>query len=335
MGAIISKIAVYLPAQVITNEMLLSGEIESTLTPVKILSKLGIKQRHIAAEGETSLDLAYNACLKVLENTNKESIDFLLFCTQTPDYILPTSACILQDKLELKKTTGAFDFNLGCSGYIYGLAIAKGLIEANIANKVLLATAETYSKILHPKDFSNRSIFGDGAAATIISQSNEHGILQMEMGTDGSGFANLIVANGCFRNGLNRKASQTLSNADDIILSNDNLYMNGPEIFNFTLDAVPALIESVLKKNNMNLSEVDYFIFHQANMFMLEYLRNKIGINKEKFYINMEKTGNTVSATIPIGLKDAQERGLVKKGDYIMLCGFGVGYSWGATIVQL
>lgn len=335
MGAIISSISIYLPEQVVTNEALLANETESTLTPAKIFSKLGIKQRYIAAEGETSLDLAYNACLRALEGTEKESIDFLLLCTQSPDYILPTSACILQDKLGLKKTTGAFDFNLGCSGYIYGLAIAKGLIEAHIANKVLLVTAETYSKMLHPKDISNRSIFGDAAAATIITRSEKQGILQMELGTDGSGFSNLIVTNGCFRNGFGAKVAETIIDSSGNTRSDDKLYMNGPEIFNFTLDAVPALVESVLGKNNMKLDEVDYFIFHQANKFMLDYLRNKIGIPKEKFYINMEKTGNTVSATVPIGLQDAQDRGIVKKGDKILLCGFGVGYSWGATIIQL
>jgi 3-oxoacyl-[acyl-carrier-protein] synthase-3 len=328
MGVFISKISVYLPSKILTNEGLLLEAEESTLTSQKIYSKLGIKQRHISADGETSLDLAYNACIKVLENFKKESIDFLLFCTQSPDYILPTSACMLQDKLGLNTKTGAIDFNLGCSGYIYGLALAKGLIEAGVASNLLLVTAETYSKMLDTKDFSNRSIFGDGAAATIISRSNINSIFQMELGTDGSGFSNLIVKNGGFRNPFNKLPTQ-----DSV--KNNYLDMNGPEIFNFTLDAVPKLVDSVLKKNSMNLIDVDYFIFHQANKFMLDYLRNKIGIEKEKFYINLENTGNTVSATIPIGLNDAQEKGLVKKGDIVMLCGFGVGYSWGATIIKI
>lgn len=335
MGAIISNISIYLPERLLTNELLLSEGTESTLTSAKIFNKLGIHQRHIAAVGETSLDLGYKACVKVIEGTDKGTIDFLLFCTQSPDYILPTSACILQDKLGLKKSTGAFDFNLGCSGFIYGLAIAKGLIEAQIANKVLLVTAETYSKILHPQDISNRSIFGDGAAATIITRAEREGILKMELGTDGSGFSNLIVFNGCFRNGFGEKDIKTIEDGFGKSTHNDKLYMNGPEIFNFTIDAVPELVHSVLSKNNIKLDEIDYFIFHQANKFMLNYLRDKIGIPKEKFYVNMESTGNTVSATIPIGLRDAQDKGLVKKGDKIMLCGFGVGYSWGATILQL
>lgn len=335
MGAIISTISVYLPEQVVTNETLLADQSLSTLTPERIFSKLGIKQRHIAADGETSLDLAYQACLKALKVTEKESIDFLLFCTQSPDYFLPTSACILQDKLGLNKTTGALDFNLGCSGYIYGLAIAKGLIESQIAKKILLVTAETYSKVIHQDDISNRSIFGDAAAATVITRSEQQGILNMELGTDGSGFSNLIVAQGCFRNGFWETSVQTTLDRSNKASSGDRLYMNGPEIFNFTIDAVPGLIESVLSKNSMKLDDVDYFIFHQANKFILDYLRKKIGIPAEKFYINMESTGNTVSATIPIGLKDAQDRGIVKKGDKLMLCGFGVGYSWGATIIQL
>jgi 3-oxoacyl-[acyl-carrier-protein] synthase-3 len=328
MGVIISKISIYLPSQILSNDDLLLEAEETTLTSLKIYSKLGIKQRHIAADGETSLDLAYKACVNVLENFKKENIDFLLFCTQSPDYILPTSACLLQDKLGLNTKTGAIDFNLGCSGYIYGLALAKGLIEAGVASNILLVTAETYSKMLNPKDVSNRSIFGDGAAATILSHSNDNRIFHMELGTDGSGFSNLIVENGGFRNPLSKLVLQNSS-------KNNYLDMNGPEIFNFTLDSVPKLVESVLKKNNMNLTDVDFFIFHQANKFMLDYLRTKIGIAREKFYINLERTGNTVSATIPIGLKDAQEKGLIKKGDIVMLCGFGVGYSWGATIIKI
>lgn len=328
MGVIISKISIYLPSQILTNDDLLLEAEGTTLTSQKIYSKLGIKQRHIAADGETSLDLAYNACINVLENFIKENIDFLLFCTQSPDYILPTSACLLQDKLGLNTKTGAIDFNLGCSGYIYGLALAKGLIEAGVASNILLVTAETYSKMLNPKDVSNRSIFGDGAAATILSRSNDNGIFHIELGTDGSGFSNLIVENGGFRNPLSKLVLQNS-------FKNNYLDMNGPEIFNFTLDSVPKLVESVLKKNNMNLTDVDYFIFHQANKFMLEYLRTKIGIAREKFYINLERTGNTVSATIPIGLQDAQEKGLIRKGDFVMLCGFGVGYSWGATIIKI
>jgi 3-oxoacyl-[acyl-carrier-protein] synthase-3 len=335
MGAVISTISVHLPERVVTNETLLADQSLSTLTPEKIFTKLGIKQRHIAADGETSLDLAYQACLKALEVTEKESIDFLLFCTQSPDYFLPTSACILQDKLGLNKTTGALDFNLGCSGYIYGLAIAKGLIESQIANKILLVTAETYSKVIHPEDISNRSIFGDAAAATIITRSEQQGILNMELGTDGSGFSNLIVAQGCFRNGFGEISVQTTLDRSNNARSSEKLYMNGPEIFNFTIDAVPGLVKSVLSKNSMKLDDVDYFIFHQANKFILDYLRKKIGIPAEKFYLNMENTGNTVSATIPIGLLDAQDRGIVKKGDKLLLCGFGVGYSWGATIIQL
>jgi 3-oxoacyl-[acyl-carrier-protein] synthase-3 len=328
MGVIISKISIYLPSQILTNDDLLLEAEDTTLTSLKIYSKLGIKQRHIAADGETSLDLAYNACVNVLENYKKENIDFLLFCTQSPDYILPTSACLLQDKLGLNTKTGATDFNLGCSGFIYGLALAKGLIEAGVASNILLVTAETYSKMLNPKDVSNRSIFGDGAAATILSRSNDNGIFHMELGTDGSGFSNLIVENGGFRNPLSKLV---LKNS----VKNNYLDMNGPEIFNFTLDSVPKLVESVLKKNNMNLTDVDFFIFHQANKFMLDYLRAKIGIAREKFYVNLERTGNTVSATIPIGLQDAQEKGLIKKGDIVMLCGFGVGYSWGATIIKI
>jgi 3-oxoacyl-[acyl-carrier-protein] synthase-3 len=331
MGAKISIIETYLPDKVITNNELISSG--TTLTATKIATKLGIEQRHVAAEHETSLDLAFQACTKLLAKLNKSSIDFLILCTQSPDYFLPTSACILQDKLGLEKKIGAFDFNLGCSGFVYGLAIAKGLIAAKIARNIILVTAETYSKMLHPEDISNRSIFGDGAAAALIQYSENEEVLDFELGTDGSGYKNLIVQNGCFRNPFH--SAKELEDESDNIQSDNNLFMNGPEIFNFTISAIPNLIQSVLVKNQLTIDKIDYFIFHQANKFMLEYLRDKIQIAREKFYINLKHTGNTVSATIPIAIQDAKYKGLVKTGDKVLLCGFGVGYSWGATIIQI
>ncbi|MGD0755397.1 MAG: ketoacyl-ACP synthase III [Bacteroidales bacterium] len=328
----IRTIEYYLPENVLSNELLANEFPEWDAE--KINEKIGINQRHVVANDETALDLAFFASEKVLKSFDKDLIDFILLCTQSPDYYLPTSACILQNRLDLKTNIGALDFNLGCSGFVYGLALAKGLIQTRIATNVLLVTAETYSKHIHPKDKANRSIFGDGAAATIISESAVNKIFEFELGTDGSGMNNLIVHNGAFRNKFNPSAKETIDESGN--LSNKNyLYMNGPEIFNFTIENVPALVKKVLEKNSLSLESIDYVIFHQANKYMLDYLRKKIKIPIEKFYQNMENTGNTVSSTIPIALKDCIERNLVKNGDKILLAGFGVGYSWGATIIQV
>lgn len=332
MGSTITKIEYYLPDNVLTNEEL--SKMFPDWDPIKIEDKIGIRERRYVSENQTALDLAYKASKKVLNSFDKDLIDFVLLCTQSPDYFLPTSACLLQNMLDLRTDIGAFDFNLGCSGFVYGLALAKSLINSNIATNVLLVTSETYTKHIHHNDKSNRTIFGDGAAATIISKCDEEHILDFVLGTDGKGKDNLIINNG----GLRKKADESEKDFTDVngnIANNNCLYMNGPAIFNFTIEKVPALVKATLEKNKITLEDIDYVVFHQANKYMLEYLRKKIKIPVEKFYINMLLTGNTVSATIPIALNDAMNGDLIKKGDKILLVGFGVGYSWSATVIQL
>jgi 3-oxoacyl-[acyl-carrier-protein] synthase III len=329
---IIKAIEYYLPEKILDNKAL---EIEfPEWKAEKVFEKIGINLRHITFENETALDLAEHASNLVLKNYDKGKIDFLLLCTQSPDYFLPTSACILQNRLDLSTNAGALDFNLGCSGFIYGLAIAKGLIKAKIAKHILFVTSETYSKHLNPKDKGNRSIFGDGAAATIIAPYKQDNILDFELGTDGSGMNNLIVKNGGFRSKKDA-GSQNIEYKNERQSDDNYLYMNGPEIFNFTLQRVPAMVKRVLEKNSLTMNDIDYFIFHQANKYMLDYLREKLGIPVDKFYQDMTNTGNTVSATIPIALKDCLTNKKIKPGDRILLAGFGVGYSWGSTIIQL
>lgn len=328
----IEKLEYYLPQKTVSN-LDLQKEFPNWDSE-KTETKIGVSQRHIASTDETALDLGEKAALKVLKDYDKNDIDFLLFCTQSPDYFLPTSACILQERLKLNNNIGALDYNLGCSGYIYGLGVTKGLISANIAKKVLLITAETYSKHIYVKDIANRSIFGDGAAATIISKDKDIRIGEFALGTDGRGQNNLITKNGGFRFKQTTDAEEIKYGTESIYTEN-NIYMNGPEIFNFTIENVPTVVHEVLVKNDTKLEDIDFFIFHQANKYMLNYLRRKINIPKEKFYIDLQETGNTVSSTIPIALKKSIDNNLVKSGDKIMLVGFGVGYSWGATIITL
>lgn len=299
----------------------------------KIADKVGVNNRHIA-DDETISSMAIKAAKKLFqENPSimREDIDFILVCTQSPDYFLPSTACIVQDKLGIPKTCGAFDFNLGCSGYEYGLATAKGYIAAGIANNVLLITAEAYNKHIHPRDKGNRTIFGDAATATLISTDGFAEIGDFVLGTDGSGAENLIVKTGGMASP--EKANDLAFDENGNPRSSDYLYMNGAEIFNFTLRVVPKMVRQTLEKNGLSNDDINLYVFHQANRFMLSHLRKKLKISEDKFFINMAEIGNTVSSTIPIALKDAQNAGLIKGN--ILIAGFGVGLSWGACTLKV
>lgn len=331
MNAYIKAISYYLPDKVVTNEELVAEFPEWTVD--KIADKVGVKQRHVASEDETALDLAQKACdILFFDNPriNREDIDFVILCTQSPDYILPTSACILQNRLGLRKDIGAFDFNLGCSGYVYGLAIAKGLIAGGIAGNILLVTAETYNKRLHPKDKGNRTIFGDGATATVVSIEGFAEIGEFSLGTDGSGANNLIIKTGGAKHC--NKAEDVSFDENGNPVSSDWLYMNGAEIFMFTQKAVPKMIKANLEKNGLKMEDIKLVVLHQANKFMLEFLRKKMKIPQEKFFINIEKIGNTVSNSIPIALEDAMSANLLYGN--VLISGFGVGYSFGACVLK-
>ncbi|MDM8338444.1 3-oxoacyl-ACP synthase III family protein [Mediterranea massiliensis] len=331
-NAYIKALSYYLPEQVVDNEELLKEFPEWSVD--KVAAKVGVLSRHIAASNETAGDLAEKAARKLFEENNidPKSIDFLLLCTQSPDYFLPSTSCILQSKLGLSTNIGAFDYNLGCSGCVYGLAVAKGLISAGIAQNVLLLTAETYNKYLHPSDKSNRSIFGDGAAACLISTEGFAEIGEFVLGTDGSGAENLIVKTGAARH--KEKTGEFVQDDEGHTWFDDYLYMNGGAIFNFTLEAVPTMMKQLLERSGIQKDDVDYFIFHQANKFMLNTIRKVCVLPKEKFYVNLENTGNTVSSTVLIALKDCLDNGTVNTGMQVMITGFGVGLSWAGTLLK-
>ena len=329
----IKAISYYLPERILTNEELANDFPEWNVE--KISKKIGVECRHISAVDETAGDMAEKAALMLFQEwaIKPDDIDFILLCTQSPDYFLPTTACVLQDRLRIPSNAGALDFNLGCSGYVYGLALAKGLIASGTAKNIMLITSETYSKHIHPRDKGNKTIFGDAAAATLISDSGFAGIGEFELGTDGNGSRNLIVKNGGMRH--KQPSNEVSADENGSINTSDYLYMNGPEIFSFTLETVPDNVSKTLKRNNLAMDDIGLFIFHQANKYMLEFLRKKIKIPEEKFYFKMNDVGNTVSSTIPIALKEAISEKRISKGDLIFITGFGVGYSWGGCVLSL
>ena len=329
MEAYIKAISYYLPEKVVTNEKLVEEFPEWSVD--KIAKKVGINERHIAAEDETAGDLAFKAAEKlILENgIKRDSIDFVLLCTQSPDYFLPSTSCIIQSRLGLPTKCGAFDFNLGCSGYEYGLAVAKGLIVSGVAKNILLLTAETYNKHIHPKDKGNRTIFGDGASASLISTVGFAQIGEFVLGSDGSGYDKLIHKTGAMRHF--QPMNDFHEDENGTPFSSDHLFMDGKAIFDFTSDIVPPMIEETLVKHQLTMDDIDLFVFHQANKYMINYLRKLMDIDKDKFYVYMENVGNTVSSTIPIALCEARREGKMK--GKILLAGFGVGLSYGATIL--
>lgn len=333
MKAIIQALDFFVPDRVLTNEQLAAEFPEWTAE--RIENKLGIVERHLAGPSECASDLGCSAARKLFESgaCAPGDVDYLLFCTQSPDYFLPTTACLLQDRLGLPKSAGALDFNLGCSGFVYGLGLAKGLVETGQAKRVLLITAETYSKFMHPKDKGVRTLFGDGAAATLVAGAPDDakpgGMGPFVHGTDGSGGMALCVPAGGAR--LREGANQTTPGHP---YPDSALFMDGGAIFNFTLKVVPESLHALLEKSGVAFDAVDLFVFHQANAYMLDFLQKKCNIPSDKFYLCMKPFGNTVSSTIPIALRHAWKEGRLRPGSKVVVIGFGVGLSWSSALIE-
>jgi 3-oxoacyl-[acyl-carrier-protein] synthase-3 len=319
MNYFIKDIEYYLPDRIIDNDYLekVCG-IDRQFTE----SKVGIKERRIASDNESTSDMAFKAAEKIFYKgkISKEEIGLVLVCTQNPDYRLPTTACLVQNKLGLSKSTLAFDINLGCSGYVYSLPIAGNFIVNGIVKNALIIMVDQYSRIIDYKDKNTASIFGDAAAASILSPCEDgYGVLDYNFGTDGSGAELLIAWN-----------SGVVNNPD----KQPYIFMDGKEIFKFTMLAIPPSIEELLTRNNVKLDDFKYVIFHQANQYMLKELKKRMKLTDEQIVIDMEYVGNTISATIPIALKNLIVKNRLQKGDLLLLSGFGVGLSWGNIIYR-
>lgn len=326
--AAVGPIAVHLPERIESNADL---KADNPKWDVELIaSKTGIYNRHVAAPNECSSDLGVKACEKLFQefDVDPASVDFLLFCTQTPDYPLPTTACLMQDRLGLPTHCGALDFNLGCSGYVYGLSICDGLIRSGAAKRILFVTAETYTKLIDKKDRSLRTIFGDGAAATLIEAHDEPSMYSFKFGTDGSGANTLLATQNGFRN------------PDDAIESRhrrrweSDLYMDGPALINFTIGSIPGLLEDIAADAKMTLEDVGYFLFHQATFKMLHQLQQTLEVEESKVPILLRDVGNTVSSTLPILIQQMRDNKSMTPEMKNLLVGFGVGWSWAGCVWQ-
>jgi 3-oxoacyl-[acyl-carrier-protein] synthase-3 len=321
LGIQIKKIAVYLPTQTRSTFEILQDLPEESIR--SFVKKIGIQQRHIADDNEYVSDMAVAAAEKLFASgVSRELIDYVILCTQSPDYQLPTTACLVQDRLNLRKSVGAIDINLGCSGYVYSLSLAYALIESNQVNSVLVITADTYTKYIDDKIL--KAIFGDAATATLITSAGETSSKSyFKFGTDGSGCNHLIL-----RNSGVRKV--------DPILPSPRLHMEGDEIVKFVLKTIPSVYDALLEGSGVEAKRVKYFIFHQANSWILKLLQNRLKIPSKRFVVNMAKTGNTVSSTIPIALHELMSNSTFSvETDIFMLLGFGVGYSYAGCILNI
>lgn len=331
----IVDVAYHLPARVETNSDLRRAYPEWNMD--RIERRTGVFSRHIAAPGETALDLARQACLKLFEANSGviSRIDAVLFCTQTPDYIMPPNSCLLHQQLDLTENVFALDFNLACSGFVYGLAIAFGLAASGVAKNILLVTADTYSRYVHPLDRATRVLFGDGAAATLVVASDDPGLIGVACGTVGKeGDRFIVPAGGCRtpRSSASRRATRDLAGN---VRTQENIQMDGQAVLNFVKRVVPPHVRSLLRGSGLTLGDMQRVIFHQASAVALDWLERELDLKDGQSYRNLPALGNTVSASIPIALKDAITDGSVRSGDRVLLVGFGVGLSYASAIIEL
>lgn len=335
MHAAIEAIAYILPARTETSEELARAHPDWPLE--KLVERTGVRIRHVAGDDECASDLAVDAARRLFADHGfaPGDFDFVLFCTQTPDYLVPTTACLLQERLGMPTSVGAMDMNLGCSGYIYGLGMAKGLIETGQARRVLLVTADTYSKFVHPRDKSVRALFGDAAAVTSVAATDAGpAIGPFVYGTDGSGAEDLIVPMSGMRQRFGNAPPPDVPDRFGNVRSAQHIHMNGKGVVDFTLREVPGAVCAICERSGLTLEDFDAVVPHQASAKVLEGLRRKIGLTEDRFLVYMQEIGNTVSCSIPIALARAHEDGKLRPGARLLLVGFGVGLSWGATVVR-
>ncbi|MGB3344118.1 MAG: ketoacyl-ACP synthase III [Aequorivita sp.] len=341
----LNAISYYLPEQSIDNKEIIKdffdfgGKSDIDITPESIFQQCGINTRFSAYPEDTAKDLGNRAAVKLFEewNIDKSTIDYLIFVSDALEYKSPSTSSVMQNDLGLEQSIAALDVLQGCTGWVYGLSLGKALIHSGIAKKVLVVTADLPTRVIHPEDLELRSIFSDGGAASLISgemmdSGINHSIGDFVFGTDGRGSKNLWVERSGTRDPVDEAWLKQHRNVPSKLMGG-RLRMDSPKIFLFAVRRVPQLIKAILQKHEMEIDEIDLFIFHQANGTMLEFLRKRMKIPKEKFVISLEHIGNTVSATIPIALRGEVDKREIKKGQKILVAGFGIGYSWGATIL--
>jgi 3-oxoacyl-[acyl-carrier-protein] synthase-3 len=332
-GAYIAAIEYALPARVVSNAEIAERHPEWRMDQVALRS--GVQERRWCTPAETALDLADAAARQLADRTGFDlaEVDAILFCTQTPDYVMPPNACLLQHRLGLPRTVAALDYSLACSGFVYGLYLAKALVQSDAARHVLLVTAETYSKWMHPDDRGPATLFGDGAAATLVS-AGEPALGAFALGTDGSGAASFMIPAGGARRPRSDETAEAVRDQSGNVRRAEDIYMDGAAVLDFVKTEIPPLVRRLLEREKLSLDDLDLVIFHQGSQLTLDVLHRALRIPSHKQFANIAGVGNTVSASIPIALRDAELQGRLEPGMSVMLVGFGVGLSVGACVVR-
>ena len=309
LGSKISAIEYYLPKKKENNKILKKNNPKINIDRIK--EKTGINNRYISNDKETVIDISIKAANKIFKRYSKEKIDLILLVTQTTPYRIPTSACILQNKLGLKRSTMALDINLGCSGFLYALKMASSLIQSKDVKSGLIICADTYTKFISKNNTACRPIFSDAAAAVLVEKSPKNKIGPFVLGSDGSG-----------------------SDALELPINANEIIMNGAKVLTFAMDVVPQNVTELLKKIKIKKEKINKFVFHQASKYILDNICRRLKITKNQTYENYGRVGNTISASIPIALKDGFSSKKIKKNNSVIIAGYGVGLSWGSALIK-
>jgi 3-oxoacyl-[acyl-carrier-protein] synthase III len=325
------KLASYFPERLLSNDLLTnqSGEI----SPSQIFRLFGVVSRHRCEIGQTGFDMALGAADKLKKKVSFEGIDFMVYSTLGLDYVSPTSSSQLHKALQLAPHVGTIDMPSGCTGFIYGLSVIKGLLSSGVANKLLFLLGEVPSTSIAKDDLELQAIFGDAGAALLIDKESVSKIGNFIFGTDGNGFSALHVERGGVKHPIDNIWLQKHKNEENQ-LNRGQLKMDGLEVFRFALEKVPTLMKETLEKNQLDMNDINLVIFHQAGKQILNALKRKCKIPDEKFFVYYEQIGNTVSCSIPITIEQAVIQNKIKPGDKILIIAFGVGFTWGGTVLE-
>jgi len=323
-GSTIAGIGRYVPARVMPN-----AELERLVetTDEWIVTRTGIRERRIAADDQASSDLAFEAAKEAMADAGvgPDDLDLIIVGTATPDMLFPATACVLQDRLGARRA-GAFDLSAACSSWVYGAAVGHGYIASGLAETVLVVGAETLSKITNWKDRATCVLFGDSAGAVVMRPSEPgQGFLSFHLGADGAGGPLIILPAG---------GSRLPASFDTIERGEHYLRMNGREVFKFAVRLIPRAIQEAVDRAGLTLEDVDWFIPHQANIRIIDAAAGRLGQPREKFFVNVERYGNTSSASVPVALYEAVRAGQIRRGDVVVLVAFGGGLTWGSTALR-
>ena len=329
----IKSIDYYLPENILSNEDMKKENPHWDIE--KVSEKSGVFNRHIASKDQTAYDLSLKACANLVETNELNDIDGIIFCTQSPDYIMPSNSFLLHRDLGLDRDVFCFDFNHACAGYIYSLKMSEAFMRANMAKKILLVNADTYSKYIHEKDRSTRVLFGDAAAVTLVEREDDgRGIIDIDIGSDGNGWNKFWIEAGGMRMPKSEYTSKETSDRGGNIKTKEKISMDGMGVWSFINSVAPKQIKNMLEKNSISIDDIDQIIFHQASKMTLDSVVRSLKLDKDKVFININNLGNTVSASIPIALKDAIDEKKVSRGSLVILSGFGVGLSYWTIIME-